>query len=232
MATKAAFWIVTEAYLGEAERSANSFAQVMPDIERWVFSHDVISSPSFQRFHQLKPRSHHLWYGDFIAGVCEALTALPEHVLMVDSDTLFLMDVYELFELLEKFDLAGIHALARRTGPTVQRVPDAFPEFNTGLFAMRNNQTIKQVWAKTFERFIAHSHIYGNTDQAPLRETLWYDFDGKMYVTPLEYHCRYQHGVYAFDPVRVLHGRVGDLEEIGKAINKTAGHRIWQLGDL
>lgn len=226
---RAAFWIVTEKYLPEAKRSAASFSEHMPHVERWLCSPDECEvSPLFPHFLRLPPRCHDQWYVDLMRWMPQVMEAIPaDQVMNVDSDTVFLDEVIELYELLDHFDLAGIHAVARRTGPTIRFVPDSFPELNTGLLPMRNIDAVRQAWGKSYDLALTRPEL-PHTDQAMLRDVLWHDFSGRIGVFPPEYHCRYEHGGLFVGRVRVLHGR-GNLPRTLETINVMPGPgtRLW-----
>src|SRR5262249_20403614 len=112
---RAAFWVVTGKYLPEAERSARSLARVMAGLGRWLFSPaDAGAAPAFDQVRRLPAPGSGPWYAAFCRGVVAAMEQMgAERLLMLDSDTFFLEEVHELFDLLENFDIAGTHAVGR-----------------------------------------------------------------------------------------------------------------------
>jgi len=57
-----------------------------------------------------------------------------ENTLYLDTDTLVVEPVWELFEILEKFDLALTHAPFRASTLSIANGLESFPECNSGVF--------------------------------------------------------------------------------------------------
>ena len=225
---KSAFWIVTADYVKEAQTSSVSLKEVMPDVERWLFSPDLPENPGkFTHFRRLPERQSEQWFVDCTRYVIEALEQLSDLCLYLDSDTYFIYEVNELFAMLDRFDFVAAHAPGRRTAPTVHPIPECFPELNIGVIAMQNNPQIRKLWQSVYAAQLEYPHVYGRSDQAPLREVLWQDRDLRWAVIPPEYNCRFQFGTFVRDPVRVLHGR-GDYRQVAQSINSKKGKRTWQ----
>lgn len=221
-----AIWIVDgEKYLAEAKRSAEQVNRVMPELSTFV-----VDAKSFG------PREHSEWYIDANRYLHLVLNALPEgeKVLFLDSDTYMAFPVPELFNMLDRFDLALAQAPGHHTAPTVEPLPDAFPEFNIGVVAMRNNPQVRDLWQEVYRQQVAHSEVYGNNDQSALREVLWNlpVVEDRMEihpplryaVLPNEYNCRFNFGCQVRDLVRILHGHAANYDEIVDSLN--AGYRV------
>lgn len=195
-------WIVYgERYYQEAQRSAASVQKHMPDVTTHIFL--------------VGERKHSEWYYDQIRTLCEVLEQLPDgaKVLWLDSDTYLCEPVDDLFEMLERFDMVLAHAPGHYTAPTVAKIPEAFPEFNIGVIAMRNDEDVRATWGLVYENQCNHAEVYGDNDQAALREVLYYNtewFD--VAVMPCEYNFRFQFGGQVRDRVKILHGHAPDAE--------------------
>jgi hypothetical protein len=111
-------------------------------------------------------------------------------------------------------------------------VPDAFPEINIGVLGIANNAVMKRFVSDWLQRYELYHAIYGNNDQAPLREALWYAKVVNLYVMPPEYNCRFGFGGFAALPVKVLHGRGMSFEAAEKIVNHAPGMRAWTNADL
>lgn len=227
--TQSAFWVVSgENYVREAEVSANSLAKVMPSVERWCFSPDSVESSSFTNIVKLPPRTSEAWYVDCCRYVTLAMDILPEQVLYLDSDTYFIAEVPEVFDLLKHFDICLAHAPLRISAPTIKPIPDCFPEFNIAVIAMNNTPTIRGLWQKVATQLKDNLSVYGNNDQAPLREVL-FDSRIRFAVLPPEYDFHFRLGAYLSYRAKILHGR-GDYESVAKSINSgTVGPRTWRV---
>ena len=208
-----ALWIVSgTAFIEEAKASAASLERTMPGIRRKIFE---------------IPRISDRWYLD----CCSALAGLlpwiaDDEILYLDSDVCFLQAAPEILQLLQRFDFVAAHAAGRITAPTQASVPASFPEFNVGVIAMRNNARIQRLWRYVADNLECRPDVYGNNDQAPLREALWHDPTIRIATLPPEYNCRFIFGAFVSGPVKVLHGR-GDHEAVERSINDSEGMRLW-----
>lgn len=114
-----------------------------------------------------------------------------ERTLFLDADVRILEDVSELFDLLDRFDIAMAHAHARNRNATRAvwslELSDAFPQFNTGVIAIRRNpqtQELLRNWSDSYK------DAGFRKDQVTLRELLWKS-DLHLATLPPEYNIRY-----------------------------------------
>jgi hypothetical protein len=150
-----------------------------------------------------------------------------ERILFLDTDTRICGTVTELFEILDAFDLAAAHApvrVGRQPSALANRAPAAFPELNTGVIAYRRTATIRRFLDRWREL-----HAVALGDQATFRVAL-YESDVRFTVLPPEYNCRFTFPTYLHGPVRILHGRGADLEEVERAVNGARGARVFVPG--
>lgn len=229
--TNAAFWIATSNYMREVVPSARSVERQMPaDLHRILFSdggnHDVFHN----RF--AITRQHSLWYLDFVQMMNEAIQTLDyDRLLYLDTDTFVAHPVPEIFDLLDYFDLLSVHAPARRISYTTRYIPDCFPEFNTGVLAFRNNAQVRELFANWLKMYQANPDLYGENDQAPLRECLL-EWPGRFWAMPTEYNCRFGFGGQARGLIKILHGRSDDMASLAEQINSSIEIRGWRRGDF
>jgi len=111
--------------------------------------------------------------------------------LFLDADTRVVADFTDVFFLLEKYDVAMVHAMRRaHKNPRFWNIqlPYSFPQLNSGVFLYRKNDKVLEFLAKWKEAF--HTAGIGK-DQVTLRELLWLS-DLNIYVLPPEYNVRYQ----------------------------------------
>ena len=212
-------WIVTPEYEPEAQASAASVSRAMPQLERTIF----VS----------KGDSHPKWFVESISLLISILDGCAgDKILWLDSDTYMIEAVPELFNALVRTNLIIAHAPGHHTAPTVASIPDLVPEYNIGVIAMNNNEITRGLWSAVHELQITYPGVYGNNDQAPLREVLWNGYPISYLIMPSEYNCRFNFGCQVRDKVKILHGR-GDYGWIAESIN--AGYvegdaiapRIW-----
>ena len=130
-------------------------------------------------------------------------------------------DLAELFVVLDAFDIAAAHSPSRAIYE-VDGVPDAFPEFNTGVILFGGSPAIRAFfasWAETFTRYLerrasgevrwlrpADKRVHVLNDQGTFREAL-YRSRLRVATLPPEYNCRFSAPGFVDGPVRILHGR-------------------------
>lgn len=111
--------------------------------------------------------------------------------LYLDTDTRVLCKLDDLFDLLERFDIALSHAHNREI-PEKQKkvkisVPNSFPQFNSGVFLYNKNPRTSKVF-KQWQKWFYETKL--QTDQNTLREVLWAS-DLRIATLPPEYNVRF-----------------------------------------
>lgn len=114
-----------------------------------------------------------------------------DETLYLDTDTRVLCDLRDLFSLLEKFDIALAHAHKREI-PAKQKTiristPNAFPQFNSGVFLYRRNTKTEHLFEQWQEWFYKSNLP---TDQNTLKEALW-NSNIRIATLPPEYNVRF-----------------------------------------
>lgn len=111
--------------------------------------------------------------------------------LYLDTDTALNADIADMFRLLERFDLAIAHAHRRNAVERLARwripLPDAFPQYNSGVFLYRKTPEVIQFLEEWREYFKTAGF---QQDQMTLRELLWLS-DLRIATLPPEYNVRY-----------------------------------------
>lgn len=111
--------------------------------------------------------------------------------LFLDADIRVLADISDLFHLLDRHDIAMAHAHARNRPETravwKTPLPDAFPQFNTGVMAYRLTPEVQSLFA---DWQAAYRTARFRKDQVTLRELLWHS-DLRVATLPPEYNIRY-----------------------------------------
>ncbi len=115
-----------------------------------------------------------------------------ERTLYLDSDTRVVDDISEMFELLDRFDIALAQAHRRNFHRTSQvwrtDIPPSFPQYNGGVILYHNTPAVAnllQGWKEAF-----HEAGFAK-DQVTLRELLWLS-DLRLATLPPEYNIRYE----------------------------------------
>ncbi len=120
------------------------------------------------------------------------LTSTPfERTLYLDTDTAVNTDVQDLFRILDRFDVALCHAHRRnefvRTRNWRLDLPNAFPQYNSGVFLFRKMPEVilfLESWKESFKE------AGFPQDQVTLRELLW-SSDLRLATLPPEYNVRF-----------------------------------------
>jgi len=150
-----------------------------------------------------------------------------EKTLFLDGDTLVIDDISEVFELLERVDVAAVISPARYT-IEMSDLPNSFPMMNTGVVAYNSSERVSAMldsWQDILERqsetgrprageSIAHPNYdtleelasFGNLyDEPPFREAV-YKSDVKWSLLPPEYNFGKTGRGYTQKRVKILHG--------------------------
>lgn len=162
---------------------------------------------------------HPEWFSEQTRLLVKALDVLPDgaKVLLLDSDTYMCEPAPELFDMLDRFDLCFAHAPGHRTAAAQAHIPNAFPEPQIGVLAIKNTVAVREMWRATYA--LQAEGI--ETDQAALRQALWFNSGLRFAVLPCEYNFRFQFGGQLRDRVKILHGHASAEEypRIANAIN-------------
>lgn len=181
----------------------------------------------------LPPRQYKQWFLDRVAYFNLIAQELPyDQLLLLDSDTYVCGDISGFFEVLDRFDIAGTHAISRHT---ILRddIPCSFPELHCGAFSFNRNDKIRRLFARWFQIYQNGADIFDN-DQPPLRQALWEDRDIRLAILPPEFCFRYRWGGVVRMKVRLLHGKENSIshEEIAERVNGMRGIRFYRRREL
>lgn len=212
----AAVWITDSAHYAERKVSQERFTALMPDI-------DVLTLPPL-------PIGKG-WYASYINTLLDSLNLNYKRFIFFDSDTWLVEPIGDVYEVLDHYPLAGIHAPARWTCPTIYPIPDAFPELNTGVFGYANRNETRRLFEHWLNVMILHYDVIGDNDQGSLRIALW-ETNTPIWIMPPEYNCRFGFGGFAGSMVKVLHGRGYPFDVATQVVNYTPGMRVWTGRDL
>ena len=156
-----------------------------------------------------------------------------EHTVFLDTDTYIHDGFTELFDLLDRFDIAATHNQNRDlyTGTSLG-VPEAFPEYSSGVVAFNKSDTEKlfNTWLETYEE----SHP---GDQPSFRKSL-YECNIQLATIPREYNLSPRIPSHVSKNIKIFHGRLLDikspgadknveLEDIMGKMNQSSGHRLF-----
>lgn len=115
--------------------------------------------------------------------------------IYLDSDTIVVRDISDVFETLERFDVAVTHDYARKRLkyakiiPEYEKIPYAFSEVNGGVFAYASNEATHRflsMWKQYFYKYFQQTNGW---DQVSLRIALW-ESGIQLFHMPFEYNIR------------------------------------------
>lgn len=121
--------------------------------------------------------------------------------LFLDSDTRVLAPLGDLFDLLDRFDLALAHDVRRRSDLVREDggagTPYAFPQMNSGVMLYRRSPAMLTFLAEWREHYRAEGEL---RDQITLKRLLWQS-DLRFYVLPPEFNLRRVTMLDAWEPL-------------------------------
>lgn len=206
----------------ELEKSVQTVREFYQDIE-------IILVTTFQEYQNKSInciqilKSPHNNFLDKIAAIIEVKR---REILFLDGDTFIINKIDDLFLLLDCFDLAVAHAPNRWTYK-IPEVPDAFPEFNTGVLLLKKTFRMKRFlkkWFKNYESDLKKKIDYPSKDQIGFRKTLLFSKIRYATLTP-EYNCRFSMGAMVSHNVKILHGRTNSFQVLKEGINAGAKNK-------
>ena len=233
-----------ETYIEEALRSARSSIghNALPHV--LFTSADVDSEPGLTAV-RFEPSTNA--YADKIANMRRSPF---DRTIYLDTDTFVVDEIVHVLALLDHFELAVAHDPSRRRNGD-ELVPDAFPEFNTGVIAWRAGERIDAFmrdWEETYLRWLADEPFAGAAqasakrrarlepgrapswggaaDQPAFRRCAW-EHDVRLFVLAPEYNLRLGEPATVVDRVRVIHGRHDDYDSLAARINDRLRPRSW-----
>ncbi|MEL6915154.1 MAG: putative nucleotide-diphospho-sugar transferase [Pseudomonadota bacterium] len=146
-----------------------------------LFTDEAIEDPVFDAVHLLETRSHR--------PKIEALRrARFDRAVCLDNDIIAVADPSDMFDLLDRFEVIGVHDNNRNSrnarrlagGP----IPASFPSINSGVLGVRKSARTQALLRAWETRMAAHGH---RVDQPALRAVLW-EGDVRLGVLPIEYN--------------------------------------------
>ncbi len=157
-----------------------------------------------------------------------------ERFLFLDTDTLVAAPLEDLFTLLDRFDVIG-QQLFEGHDYGLTDVPDAFPEFNTGVLGFRRSDRVSEFfgsWRKSYMAFLAQNtagayHYSNVSDQKSFRCALYFSGLRHAVLGP-EFNFIPHHTNLACSAVKILHSRAGPAAEnlLGR-LNDWSGTRAY-----
>jgi hypothetical protein len=208
-----------EKFLDEAEHSARSVRRVSPELPLAIVSDCVPSEELFDI--RLRITSPEYSFIDKIGAL--ALTPF-EKTLFLDTDTFAMRPLANIFELLQRFEIAAA-AEPGRYLYEIEGVSSAFPELNTGVLLYRRNNAVLDLiaaWERAYRDEIASKLVAGVRpwhDQLSFTRAI-YSSNICFLMLPPEFNARVLMPQMVSGPIRICHCRLKRpdryQEELGK----------------
>lgn len=183
-----------------------------------VFDEVVSVSPSYC----FKDKSEHLLKTPF------------KKTLYLDTDTYVSGSIGDVFEILDRVEIASAHSPHRDCNAMCNQLPQSFPEFNTGVIAYRQSDSVSHL-VSTWQEYITKTDEIqrGMTPDQPGFRKAVFDLNISYHTLPPEYNCRSIYPGVLSGPVKIIHGRHDEkMENIATRLNRDETRRIHtQLGN-
>jgi len=215
-------------FVDEAAASCRSLRAHMPDIPVILWS-DVPREkiPTvFEEVRRIDDPAHS--FADKIKPMAETPF---EKTVFLDTDTHLCAPIWDVFDLLDRVDMAAAHAPMRVTWPQ-PGIPDSFPEVNSGVLAWRKSDKTRGLFAEWERLYQEHVASTGQKDDQPALRRALFESGVRMGILPPEYNFRtVMPAVAGRGRVRIIHGRHADMDAVERRLNARLGCRAVLPGD-
>lgn len=225
-------------FVDEAIISARTVNKQHPDIPICLITGSETSASVFDEVRLIDEPA----YG-FIDQILNLDRTPFNRTIYLDTDIYADDSVADVFEVLDRFDIALAHSHNREAWP-VAEVPEGFPEYNSGVIAYRQTEKFQE-FLSTWEEIYFSDYEDGETvrNQPSLRQAL-YESEVRIATLTPEYNCVFRYPGHAVGEVKLFHGRLQpvdgpgageyfDAETAVDVINQTDEPRAFtQLGGI
>lgn len=120
-----------------------------------------------------------------------------DNTLYLDATSGIVGPIMDIFDLMGRFDIAGVHDIVRKWSrhskiyPDYANIPDGFPEFSGGVLLFRKCKAVEnffKVWQKNYKIWCELSGK--RNDQPSLRVSLWQCKDLYLHTLSQEFSIR------------------------------------------
>jgi hypothetical protein len=213
-------------FIDEAIDSYRSLRKFMPSLPVCIFTDDTeYAGKFFETVIKIeKP------FRNFLEKIPPLEASPYERTLFVDTDTIFAGDMSDVFDLLDRFDIAAAPDPFWVVAPTC---PPCFQHLNTGLIVYRKNDQVNaffRQWFLEFETELkrAPDNPENWHDQVHFQRLLYHS-PLRLYVLPVEYNIRVQFPqiLRVWAPAKLMHSHeMSPLPALGKRLNNALDYRI------
>ncbi|WP_108259550.1 putative nucleotide-diphospho-sugar transferase [Mangrovicoccus ximenensis] len=208
-------------YTPVAAAAAASLREMCPGAQIDLFTDTPpAGAHPFDRIHPLEHKTHRPKFEAM-------LRSRFDLTVYLDNDMIFLADITDIFDVLERHDIAAAHFETRASKLANQvrsfAVPAAFPQINGGLMGIRRSPATTELLERVQKILLDE----GGMDQPPLREALFLS-DLRLAILPVEYNMmrlwvlnswRRSQGAPRVLHLRKLQRHLRDAEEAQRAFN-------------
>jgi hypothetical protein len=224
-------------FVKEAKISADSVNTVMPDVSMTLFTDQETDAKIFDNIIPISDPRHD--FGDQVY----YLDRTPyERTIFLDTDIYLDESIEDVFDVLDEFDIAASqdtrnYSSTRTDFEGVEKIPDCFSEYNSGVVAFRKNSDTRdffEIWKEAYEEVVDRGQVH---NQAAFRYALYHS-DTRIATLPREYNCLVRNANQVYGKVKAFHGRLIDIStpgaemtvDVRKAANKInsrTDHRLY-----
>ncbi len=177
-------------FVKECLFSIQSLKRYNPDIPIALFTDCEVNDSSIDILEIIKPK-HLRSKVDFVS------QSPFEKTLYLDSDTVIVHDISDMFDILDRFDVGITHDYARKRQnychiKEYSDIPYSFSEVNGGIMSFNNSDRVKEFLNLWNKKFYQYKDQTSGWDQPTLRIALWQS-KVKIHHYPPEYNIRPKH---------------------------------------
>jgi hypothetical protein len=191
-------------HVKEAKISVEHVNRCMPNIDTTLVTNVPNIVGKFKNVMKIDNPSH--GFEDKIRGMRKSPY---KYTLFLDTDIYVREPIHEVFDVLDNFDVSISINQNRDLHTSNVGVPNTFPEYNSGVFAFATRRV-----SELFELWTEYYDDEHHSDQVSLRKAL-YDISPRISPLPIEYNYLPRVPAHLVKPVKVLHGRLLEIESKG-----------------
>jgi len=193
----------------------------MPDIEIALITDEAVSSELFDIV-----QSDDDLAGDFSSSNLTPEMSPFDQTLFLDTDTYLTADVSELFDVLNKHDLAV--APSPLSQDLVEGVPAPWTQFNTGVIAYRANEAVHKLFTRWNEIYQKWRVERNEVQNQPAFLKAVYESNIDLFTLDPNYNTRLFCPGSLHGEAKIVHGRpaVG-LKTAARQINESSRFRAF-----
>jgi len=227
-----------EEFVEEARISARTVAKHHPNIPICLMTDIDVQDSVFDEFQQIDDPQ----YG-FEDQILQLSETPFKRTIYLDSDIYADDNVSEVFNTLDEFDVALVHSQSRKAW-SIPDVPEAFPEYNSGVMAYKLTESFHQFLSLWEEIYFTEKETETTMRNQPSLRKALYESDIRIATLTPEYNCMFRYPGHVVGKVKLFHGRLQsvdgpgageyfDVETAVDVINQTEDPRVFtQLGGI